>query len=94
MTKRISNIAPYQAAKVLALAYVGMGGLFALLFVLAQSIVGDGMAGGSVLSTAILYLILFPAIGYASGALFALFYNWAAQKVGGIELVLEDVEAT
>ena len=33
----------------------------------------------------------FPVIGYVSAGLFAWVYNWAAQRVGGIEFVLEDI---
>ena len=74
----------------LALAYLWLGVLYAAGFALI-SLRAGGAGWGASLGMAIMFLVLFPVIGYVSAALFAWVYNWAAQRVGGIEFLLEDI---
>ena len=93
MTTRITRIPPHQVGKVLALTYLAIGAFFAVVLLGFALISGEGKGAGAVAELALLYLVLFPVAGYVTSTLFALVYNWAAQRMGGIELVLEDVAA-
>lgn len=90
MKQRITNISIHQTSKVIAVVYLWIGAIIAVLMLLG-ALGGGGAAGWSLLA-AILSLILFPVMGYISTALFVYFFNKAAKMVGGIEFVLEEVE--
>ena len=92
MIKRIARITPHQTGKVLALAYLWLGVLCAACFALFLLVTGGGGLGAT-LGISIGILVCFPVIGYVSAGLFAWVYNWAAQRVGGIEFLLEDSAA-
>ena len=93
MTTRIARISPQQVGKVLALTYLAVGSFFAVFLLGSALFSGGGDGAGAKAELALVYLILFPLFGYATAFMFALAYNWAAQRTGGIELVLEEVEA-
>ncbi len=90
MKNRIANISIHQTGKVLAVAYLFLGAVFAVITFLVVLAVGGEAANA--LGAGIGYLIMFPVLGYLFTALFAYFYNKAADRVGGIEFVLEELE--
>ena len=90
MKKQITKISIHQTSKVLAVTYMWLGAILAVITFLAVLVLGGEF--GQALGMGIFYLILFPVLGYLFTALFAYFYNKAAGRVGGIEFVLEEFE--
>lgn len=90
MKKQITKISIHQTSKVIAVTFIWLGAVYAVIMFLAL-LVGGGAAGWALIM-GILCLILFPILGYLSPALFTYFYNKAAGRVGGIEFVLEEFE--
>ena len=90
MLKRFAPITLHQTGKVLALTFLWLGVLYAAGVTLI-SLGAKGTGLGASLGIAIVILVIFPISGYVSAALFAWVYNWAARRVGGVKLMLEDI---
>jgi len=90
MKKRLSRIAPWQAGKILAAVYFGLGVIIAVPFGLMISLV-PAVPGQEKPSA--LFFIFMPVL-YAIAALIFVplccwIYNIAARHIGGIEISVE-----
>ena len=94
MKKQITKISIHQTSKVIAIAYVGLAVLVALVMFVTISLFGDAEEKEYALRISILYLICMPFLAYILVALFAAIYNKVAQRFGGIEFFLKEVEET
>lgn len=92
MKKQITKISIHQTAKVIALTYIGLAVIFAIIVFLAIGLFGDRGEREHAPLIAVLYLIFMPFVAYLIVALFAAIYNYVAERFGGIEFVLEEFE--
>ncbi len=87
MKKQITHISPLQTAKILAVMYFVIS-LPLLMLMLAMPGSRPPFMSG--------FLIVLPFIYALFGFLFTLFgawvYNFIAQRIGGIELTLQDID--
>ena len=93
MNKQILKISVHQTSKVLAITYIGLAVVFAILMFFLISLFGDPGEREHALLIAVLYLIFMPPVAYLLVALFCAIYNAVAERFGGIEFVLEDSES-
>src|SRR5205814_10616937 len=93
--RRIKRIAPLQLGKMLAVLY-GILGLIFIPFFLIMSMVASQlpseqrvgiMAFGA--GFALLFPLIYAAIGFIGGIIGALIYNLVAKWIGGIEVEVE-----
>jgi len=94
---RLRSLGVLSCAKIYGVVNMVIGLLFGLIFVLI-GLVGLATAPGrgklgmlGVLVVAALSPFIYGAFGFVIGALAALFYNWVASAVGGIQMELEAV---
>lgn len=96
---RLRAIGVLSCAKIFAVVQAAIGVLIGFL-ILIFGIVGAavvpasqklGMVGIIILS--VLTPVLYGALGFVMGALWAFVYNLAAQSIGGVELELDAVPA-
>jgi hypothetical protein len=94
---RLRSLDVMSCAKIYGILHMAIGILMGLLFVVI-GMIGLATAPGQqkfgmvgVLVFAALSPFLYGAIGFVLGALMALFYNWIASAVGGIQMELETV---
>lgn len=91
MKRQILRLSPHQTAKVLAAVYFLISAIVILLVILILWLTGVDRA-----HPPIPLLLLYPFGGaissYITVALFCLFYNFAAKRVGGIELLLSECD--
>ncbi|UCH62394.1 MAG: hypothetical protein JSU77_11400 [Fidelibacterota bacterium] len=92
MKKQITKISIHQTSKVIALTYIGLAVLFAIIMFIAIGLFGDRGEREYAPLIAGLYLIFMPVVMYLVVALFAVIYNYVAQRFGGIEFVLKEFE--
>ena len=89
---KISRIAPKPLAKVSGLLYAIFGVIPGVFFFLI-SLVPHGPNGGPGVFAGVAALIFLPIVyggmGYICGYIGAWIYNFAAKKVGGIEIETE-----
>jgi hypothetical protein len=91
----IKSVGVLSVAKVMGAIYGAMGLIFMPIFLLAG--IAGSFAGGrgaalgaaGALVLAVLFPILYGAIGFVAGAIGALLYNVFAKWLGGIELELQ-----
>jgi hypothetical protein len=91
MKYQISNVSVGHTAKVFAVLYA-IFGTIAALFGSAMLLIGDNRPDANF--TGVMYLlspIINAVAGFISGALGAWVYNIVAKKIGGIELILEQM---
>jgi hypothetical protein len=86
--KKIKRISPKSLAKISGLIY-GFLGLLAGAVVLLISIFSGEKGVLLALLAFIVVPILYGAIGFLMGYLIAFIYNFAAKKMGGIEVEVE-----
>ena len=95
MKRRIKRISPLQLGKMLALLY-GILGLIAIPFLLFMATMsaqlppdqrGPLMAMGA--GAALFAPILYAMVGFISGVIGAIIYNFVAKWAGGIEVEVE-----
>lgn len=96
---RIRSVDVISCARIYGILHVAIGVLVGFVFVLV-GMIGLAAAPGQrkfgmigVLIFAALAPFVYGAIGFVVGALGALFYNWIASAVGGIQMELETVPA-
>lgn len=95
--KQVRKFRVFTVAKVAGVLYAAMGLLFipVAFIVIAGSLTQGGVAGvGGVLGgvlLAVLMPVFYGTMGFIMGGLSAWLYNQVADKVGGIELLVEDV---
>jgi hypothetical protein len=91
----IKSVGVISLAKIMGAIYAALGLLFLPIFLVAG--IAGSMTGGKfgafgavgALFLAILFPILYGALGFVAGAIGALLYNLFANWVGGIELQLQ-----
>ena len=104
MIKRLTNINPLQAGKVLAALYFGISLLFIPFFlvaILVSSFAAHAQPGfhadpvPAIAGVGVVFLIFVPLfyaiLGFVGGALGALIYNLVAKFTGGLEMTFVDV---
>jgi hypothetical protein len=91
----IRRVGPLSCAKIAGVLYAALGALFAVfiaLFALAGAFAQTGFGGTGAL-VAIAAIIIGPALYGCFGFVFALvaatFYNFAAGRVGGVEVDMQ-----
>lgn len=88
-----------QMAKVLGVIYFLMTAVFCIPFGLIVMLMGgiqgqEGAVGGAIGGIGMLFLpVLYGAVGFIGGAIFAALYNVVAGFVGGIEVEIEQKTA-
>ena len=94
---RLRSVGVLSLAKIYGVIHVAIGVLFGLFFVLI-GMVGLAAAPGQqkmgmvgILIIAALSPFIYGAMGFVIGALGALFYNWIASSIGGVEMDLEAI---
>jgi hypothetical protein len=94
---RLRSVGVLSCAKIYGVLHMAIGIVFGLFFGLIGLV---GMAAAperqklgmiGILIIAALSPFIYGAIGFVIGALGALFYNWIASALGGIEMALEAV---
>jgi hypothetical protein len=93
MKKQILKISVHQSSKVIAITYIGLAVVVALLILVTVSLLGDPGEREHALLIAVLYLVFMPFLAYILVALFCAIYNAVAERFGGIEFYLEDAES-
>ena len=88
MKKQITYIAPVQTAKALILIYL----TFSVPLVLLGALVAVVRYGSVELSALVSALLLNAIVGFALLWIACHAYNWVAQRFGGIEVLLQDVD--
>jgi len=97
---RLRSVGVLSSAKIFAVVQ-GAVGILVGFIVLIVALVGAsiapsqpklGMVGMIVI--ALLMPVLYAALGFVGGAIWAAVYNLAAQAIGGLELELETLPAT
>ncbi|HZD33403.1 MAG TPA: hypothetical protein VE779_17290 [Candidatus Angelobacter sp.] len=94
---RVRSVDVISCAKIYGVLNMAMGVLIGLMFVVI-GLVGLAAAPGQqkfgligVLVIAALSPFVYGAMGFVFGAIGALFYNWVASAIGGIQMELETV---
>lgn len=95
--KQVKRFRVYTVAKMMGVIYAAMGILFIpIALIISAASLGQtgttgltGVVGGVIL--AVLAPIIYGTIGFLVGAISAWLYNLVADKVGGIEVLIEDV---
>ncbi|HUQ50500.1 MAG TPA: hypothetical protein VM056_07300 [Terriglobales bacterium] len=95
--KQVKRFRVFTVAKIMGVLWAAMGLLFIpIALIISAASLGQtgrtgftGVAGGVML--AVLAPIIYGTIGFVVGAISAWLYNLMADKVGGIEMLLEDV---
>ncbi|UCH10177.1 MAG: hypothetical protein JSU61_13415 [Fidelibacterota bacterium] len=90
MKKQILKISVHQTSKVIAITYVGLAVVFAVVMFIVISLFGDRGEREHALLIAVLYLVFMPFLAYLLVALFCAIYNAVAERFGGAEFYLED----
>lgn len=94
MSKRLTRIAPWQAAKVFAVLYFIVGLVFAIPAVLIALFAGPASGGkGISLGFAIAFPILYAVAALIFIPIACWLYNLSARMVGGLELEVETVDS-
>ena len=101
----LKRIEPLSAAKILAGIYGVLGMILGIIYFFIilgfASVAGAssnyvllGVVGGLVggLLAAILIIVFYALIGFLAGLIFSAVYNVAANKLGGIEIEVEDTK--
>jgi hypothetical protein len=95
---RLRSVGVMSCAKIYGLLNVALGILFAIFFVLI-ALVGLAAAPAqrkfgmvAFFVFAVLCPFIYGAIGFVTGAIGALLYNWIASSIGGIEMELEAIQ--
>ncbi len=90
MKKQISKISVMQSSKIVTALYVLMGFIYTLIGIPMLIFGGEGIR-----IMAIIY-ILMPLVmaifGFIFFAIFALLYNGLANKLGGVEVEVREIE--
>lgn len=95
--KKVRKFRVLSVAKVAGVIYAALGLLFipVAFIVIAAGLTQSGAAGvGGVMGGVMLAVVapvFYGAMGFVMGGLSAWIYNLVADRVGGIELLLEDV---
>ena len=95
--KKVRKFRVLSVAKVAGVIYAALGLLFipVAFIVIAAGLTQGGAAGvGGVMGGVMLAVVapvFYGAMGFVMGGLSAWIYNLVADRVGGIELLLEDV---
>jgi hypothetical protein len=87
---RTSNVVAFLYIVIVAVIFVPIAAIFALVTPANQSIGGMGAVG--VLLFGLVAAVFYGIIGWIFTALACLLYNFAAGMIGGIEIQLEAVE--
>ncbi|MFW5857694.1 MAG: hypothetical protein ACOCX4_07445 [Planctomycetota bacterium] len=85
MRHRIPSLGVLQTGKVVGALYA-LAALLGLPFLLIGAVTPS--EGGFLL----LFLLLYPVIGFIGGLIFAVLYNLASKWTGGLEVTLETIE--
>ena len=90
----IKRVEPTSVAKVVGVvdAAFGLiiGVIVALLSMLGGSAMGGGFLGPSVgIGAIVIFPILYGLVGFIGAFIGAVIYNWAAGRVGGVQLDVE-----
>lgn len=88
MKKMLTHLAPHQAGKVLAIIYLPIAVISAIIMGLSMS----AYTGGSGVMIVVATLVGYPLLVYGFTALGCWLYNIVAGRFGGIEITLTDVE--
>lgn len=95
--KKVRKFRVLSVAKVAGVIYAALGLLFipVAFIVIAAGLTQGGASGvGGVMGGVVLAVVapvFYGAMGFVMGGLSAWIYNLVADRVGGIELLLEDV---
>ena len=96
---RLRSVGVLSCARIFAVIHAALGVLFGIFFLFIGVIGLAAAPGQQKLGVAAFVLIsvfmpvIYAAIGFVFGALWALLYNLAAQKIGGLELEFESLPA-
>jgi hypothetical protein len=97
---RLRSVGVLSSAKIFAVVQGAIGILIGFVLLIA-ALVGASIAPGQqklgmvgMIVIALLIPVVYAAIGFVGGAIWAAVYNLAAQAIGGLELELEMPPAT
>jgi hypothetical protein len=96
----IKSVGVLSVAKIMGLIY-GMLGLIFVPFFLLMGVLGMFAGGGhgalggvASVVLAMIFPVIYGGMGFISGAIGALLYNWFARWVGGIEVEVQGTSAS
>ncbi|UCD37473.1 MAG: DUF3566 domain-containing protein [Fidelibacterota bacterium] len=92
MIKQITKISVHQTSKVVAITYVGLAVILAIFLFVVIGLFGSPKEREWAWLAALLYLVFMPIVAYILVAVFAAIYNYVAERFGGIELELKDMQ--
>jgi len=95
----LSKIDPVSAGKISAAMYSVMGLLFILIYapiaILAAALSGElaTIAGGLIFGVigGLIGIVFYAVVGFVLGAVMAYFYNFIADRFGGLEVEFEEI---
>ncbi len=99
--RRLKRIAPLQAGKMLAVIYGCLGLIFLPFFVLAgmlgafaqhaqsEQAAPAALLGGVFIGMALVFPIMYAAMGFLLGVIGSAVYNLVARWIGGLEFEVE-----
>jgi hypothetical protein len=86
----ISEIEPTNLALIVSAFYFFIGVLSAIFSTVLSNNVPPYRSLGSVITSIIVIIVIFPVIGWVCGFLFAIVYNLIAKRLGGIKTKVKE----
>jgi len=90
MNRIVVRIGPLSAAKIFGAVYLAMGLLFTPFFALPALFADEATPDAFGLGFALSLPVLYAVTGFVGTALVCWVYNFAASKLGGLELELTE----